>query len=378
VQRRKHYGHGARRVPTGVLLLGQLAALAIAATAGGQERRVALLNADPPIARALTVALSPWQLGVVPASALAPIGDLETASAGARVIATDQNADVVVWIAPAQRAGERGSLWVYDTANQQLVVRRLIVSPPFDAAAAAAVALSVKTILRSSPLVSQFTQAASDDTSAPSAPSATARPATVEPPPSIPVAPAPVEAPAAPSEPEAPHTSWRFETLIGARTPTGSSAAAEPCAELGLSLWPREQNGHLGWGIDVKGGTGLTLSSDTFQGEYRQGAIDATARLRAAAARWLSFELRGGPELIVTSFSGQPVSGPSIQTLRANPALDFGGVVDFTPWARVNLGLVGDATALLRFQRYSVAGVRVIDEPPVSVALGLRLSVEVD
>jgi hypothetical protein len=340
---------------------------------------VALLDADPPIARALTVALSPWQLGVVPITGAVPTGDLETASAGARVVATDQNADVVVWIAPAPRAGEKGSLWVYDTANQQLVVRRLTVSSPFDAAAAAAGALSVKTILRSSPLVSQFTQAASDDSSAPGG---TARPASSEPPPNMPPPPAPIEAPAtpaAPAEPEAaPHTSWRFETLVGARTPTGSSAAAEPCAELGLSLWPREQNGHLGWGIDVKGGTGVTLSSDSFQGEYRQGAIDATARLRAAVAGWLSFELRGGPELIVTSFSGQPAAGPSIQALRADPALDFGGVVDFTPWSRVNLGLVGDAAVLLRFQRYAIDGVRVMDVPPVALVLGIRLSVEVD
>lgn len=376
MQRRKQHGLGARRVLGGTLLLGQLAALATATAAEGQERRVALLDADPPIARALTIALSPWQLGVIPATGPTPTGDLETASVGARAIATDQNADVVVWIAPATRAGERGSLWVYDGASQQLVVRRLTVSPPFDAAAAAAVALSVKTILRSSPLVSQFTQPATEDVTA-SAQAGTSRPASEEPAP-IAAAPPRIEAPAAGPETQAAHAAWRFETSVGAHTPTGSGAPAEPWAQLGLSFWPPLSHGHLGWGIDVKGGTGLTVGSGASQGEYRQGALDLTARLREPAGRWLSFELRGGPELVLTSFSEQPAAGSSVHAFRANPALDLGGIVDFTAWARVNLGLVADAAALLRFQRYSIDGQRVFDEPPVALVLGLRLSVEVD
>jgi hypothetical protein len=261
---------------------------------------------------------------------------------------------------------------VYDTANQQLVVRRLKVSPPFDAAAAAAVALSVKTILRSSPLVSQYAQAASDEASGPTA----NVPAPVPAPPPAALASPPAEVSAEPSE--AARSSWRFETLLGARTPTGTGAPAEPWAELGLSLWPRNQGGHLGWGIDVKGGTGVALGGGAFQGEYRQGALDATVRLRGAATPWLSFELRAGPEVIVTSFAGTPAGSPSIQAFRVNPALDFGGVVDFTPWPRVNVGLVGDAAALLRFQRYSFDGSRIIDEPPAALVLGVRLSVEVD
>jgi hypothetical protein len=61
-----------------------------------------------------------------------------------------------------------------------------------------------------------------------------------------------------------------------------------------------------------------------------------------------------------------------------NPGLDLGGVVDFAPWTRVSLGVVGDAVALARFQRYALGGTSLLDEPLLSVLFGLRLSVEVD
>jgi len=368
VQRRRDFGRGAWWSPKGALILAQVAALAGASTAGAQERRVAALDADAPLTRALTVALSPWQLGVVPTPGPAPAPDFDTASARARVIALDQHADVVVWLVPPARPGEPGSLWVYDTASQQLVVRPLIVSPPFDAAAAAAVALSVKTILRGSPLVSQFAEEA--------APATTTAPPLV--PPAATAVPQETTDRPAESSSDAPPAPWRFETLVGARTPTGAGAAAEPWAELGLSLWPRAQGGHFGWGIGLQGGSGVSLASGAFDGSYRQGALDVTARLRTSATRWLSFELRAGPEIALTSFTGQATGAASIHALRVNPALDVGGIVDFAPWARVHLGLVGDAVLLLRFQRYALDGLEVLDEPPVALVLGVRLSVEVD
>jgi len=367
VQGRRDFGRGTWRIPKGALILGQVAALAGAHTAGAQERRVAAIDADAPLARALTVALSPWQLGVVPTPGPAPAPDFDTASTRARVIALDQHADVVVWLVPAARPGEPGSLWVYDTASQQLVVRPLIVSPPFDAAAAAAVALSVKTILRGSPLVSQFVEEATPPIA--SAPPIAAPPASAVPPDTI-------ERPAESSN--AAQAPWRFETLVGARTPTGAGAPAEPWAELGLSMWPRAQGGHFGWGIGLQGGSGVSLASGAFDGAYRQGALDVTARLRTSATAWLSLELRAGPEIAVTSFTGQATGAASIHALRVNPALDVGGIVDFTPWTRVHLGLVGDAAMLLRFQRYAFDGLEVIDEPPIALVLGARLSVEVD
>lgn len=122
----------------------------------------------------------------------------------------------------------------------------------------------------------------------------------------------------------------------------------------------------------------MALASGAFDGSYRQGALDVTARLRTSATRWLSFELRAGPEVALTSFTGQAAGAAPVRAVRVNPALDVGGIVDFTPWARVHLGLVGDAAVLLRFQRYAFDGLEVLDEPPVALVLGVRLSVEVD
>lgn len=63
----------------------------------------------------------------------------------ARDIARDERADVLVWVS-ASDAGH--ALWIYDVASDHASARELEISPPFEPATAAAVALAVKTLLR--------------------------------------------------------------------------------------------------------------------------------------------------------------------------------------------------------------------------------------
>lgn len=332
--------------------------------AAGSSGRVVVIDVEPRVIDALVVALSPWSLTVVRAPGPSPVEEIEAAAARARVVAADEHAGAVVWIAAPRPPELQATLWVYDAETLELTVRPLSAWAPFDDAGAAAVALSVKTILRDSPLLAQETPPA------PAPAVAIAPPAPSSFTPSAP-------APAAPAS-----IAWRFETLLGARAPTGAGAAVEPRAAIGGSLWPSAlagQAGQAGLGLELQAGSGVSVGTPAFQGELRGASLEITARLRVQARRWLAFEFQGGPAVWLTSLDGQALaSGATLHALRLDPALDASAVADLAVAARIDLGLALGASALLRFQRYALDGAPLITEPTWVGVFGLRLSVEVD
>jgi len=332
------------------------AAVWVSSTAEAREGRVVVIDVDPRVADALVVALSPWSLTVVRSPGPSPAPDLDSASALARAVASDQHAGAVVWIAPPRPPDGQATLWVYDAQTLQLAVRPLTVGEPFDDAGAAAVALSVKTVLRASPL-------------------AAPEPA---PPEEVPARepPRPV---APPQPPPPPPSAWRLETIVGVRAPTGTSANVEARAALGASVWPAGFAGRFGTGLEIQGGPGVSVGTPSFQGELREASLEATARLRATGGRWLAFELEGGPGLFLASLDGQVIpTGVHLHALRLDPSLELGGIFDVTTSARVSIGALVDGSALLRFQRYALDGRPLLSGPAVILLAGLRLSVEVN
>jgi hypothetical protein len=354
----------ARLLPRLLRRLTIVAAL-VTSAAEAREGRVVVIDVDPRVADALVVALSPWSLTVVRAPGPSPTLDVDAASARARVIAAEQHAGAVVWIAPPRPPEEQATLWVYDAETLQLAVRPLSAGEPFDYAGAAAVALSVKTVLRASPLA------------APEPPP--------EPPPGAahgtrPEVPPPEATPPLPASRPTPQNAWRLETMVAVRAPTGANAVVEPVAALGGSVWPAAFGRHGGIGLEIQAGPGVSVETPAFHGELREASLEATARVRAQGGRWFALELEGGPGLFLTSLVGQALlpSGPQLHALRLDPSLAFGGVADVNPSARVSVGVLVDGSALLRFQRYSLDGAPLISGPAVIVVSGLRLSVEVD
>jgi hypothetical protein len=346
---------GPRRLPR-LLRRLTLAAALITSAAEAREGRVVVIDVDSRVADALVVALSPWSLTVVRTPGPSPTFDFDAASARARAIAAEQHAGAVVWIAPPHPPELQATLWVYDAETLELAVRPLTALEPFDDAGAAAVALSVKTVLRASPLV------------VPEPPPEEA--------PSLPP-PAPRAVPEAP--PATPQNAWRVETTLGVRAPTGTGVEIEPRAMLGASVWPAVFGGHGGFGLGIQAGPGVSVETPAFQGEVREASAEATARLRTTGGHWFAFELAGGPGLFLTSLGGQVLpTGPHLHALRLDPSLGLGGVVDVTPSARVSLGVLVDGSALLRFQRYALDGSPLLSGPAVIGLAGLRLSVEVD
>src|SRR5260370_10999439 len=260
----------------------------LAPSARCQGRKVVGVEADSRVLTALDVALTPWSLSVGPAPGPPPEGDLESASARARAIAAAQGAGAVVWIAKARGPDETGSLCVYDAQTGQLVVRPLTVAPPLNDAAAAAIALSVKTILRSSPL---------SEVEAPAPAVVPPAPRTVPP---VPVAP---EQPAPPQVRETASV-WRLEAIVGARTPTGTGNLAEPRAALGLSAWPQAFGGHFALGAVLEAGPGVPIDSagggpDPYPGAVRGTSLAAPGPPRAQARRWPCLGRPAGPRRLL-------------------------------------------------------------------------------
>jgi hypothetical protein len=338
----------------------------VATPAYAGERLVVVVDVDPRVSDALVVALSPWSLTVVRSPGPAPSSDLDASSSRASSIATEQHAGAVVWIAAPRGPGEQPTLWVYDAQTKQLAVRPLSASAPFDDAGAAAVALSVKTILRASPLATEVP--APEPPTSPSPSIAAEAPSTDRNTEAGAHAPSPVSTRA-----------WRFETILGVRAPTGAGAAVEPRAALGASVWPAVFGDHAGLGLTIQAGPGVSVGTGSFQGELREGSAEVTARLRTRAGQWLAFELECGPALFLTSLDGQAVSdGAHLHALRLDPAINLGAIADLALGARVSLGVLLEGSALFRFQRYSLDGAPLLNGPAVLGLGGLRLSLEVD
>lgn len=121
-----------------------LASLSVAKPASAENRSVAVVAPDPQLLRALDVALAPWGTNIT------EVHPIESPAAmapdRARAIARETRADVVLWVSPD---GGRQTVWIYDATLDHVGSRRVDATPPFDPTTAAAVALSVKALLRS-------------------------------------------------------------------------------------------------------------------------------------------------------------------------------------------------------------------------------------
>ena len=126
-------------------LSASLLAMLMTALAGAANGTVLLLEPDPEFERAIRSVLEPWDTAVVVQKLGGPGNTMPASAERARAIATQSNAEAVVWVS---QSNEGTALWMYDVRSDRVVARELSSRPPFDQGTAASVALMVKTLLR--------------------------------------------------------------------------------------------------------------------------------------------------------------------------------------------------------------------------------------
>ena len=304
--------------------------------ASAEGRRVAAVSPDVQLARALDIALSPWGASVtqVDVGEPGPSGAMSTDQA--RTIARASKVDVVMWVAESKG---RYAVWIYDLASNRARRRDLDAGPPFDATTAAAVALSIKALLR-------FT--------------------VVAPPP---------ERLTPPSE----GATWAFGVGASVASHNGTELLFEPRTELSGGFWPAVLGHRWGLIVGASAGFGVHVDSPTARGTFHASLSDFS--LRAALATriplrsWLAFEASAGAAVHFVNLQGTIDSQPPQQitvdrfdgAFEPRIALSFdvlGGLVRIAPWLGVSI--------LTAWQRFVVYGETKLEVSPTTAELGLR------
>jgi hypothetical protein len=313
-----------------------------AASEGPNEtRRVAAIDPDAELARALNIALSPWGTTVtkVQIDVTAPIVDER-----ARAIAQQTHADVVMWV--SEHHGHY-AVWIYDVASDHTSLRDLTTSPPFDATTAASVALSVKALLRLTvvaPPRERFGAA--------------------QPPP----------------EPD-----WTFGLSTSLADHAGSASLLEPRGALYASYWPRIFGHYVGAEIGLSTGLGVSVNQKTPTGTVFNGTLAdfggrAAIGARTPLASWLGVELSLGATVHLVSLKADVTSGGVTRKYPAVTRVDGGfepqvaftvailhDVLRVAPWAGV--------TVLTVWQRFLVEKQVQLEVSPLTIEGGIRAEV---
>jgi len=287
------------------------------------------------LARAITIALTPWDLDVVRAASGPPGATLPAAEQRARGVAADLRADVVVWVTPG---GEQSVLWFYDAESQHVGSRVVDAPLPYDEPTAAAVALTLKTLLRTSA-----------------------------------VAP-PAERLAVPRA--RPEPAVHLEAMAGLRLL--APRTAEPRGGIGVAWWTRLAGLRAGLGMAVTLGPGVDIGSEIFTGRYTDASLSPSVRARFDLGQRIVLEPHIGGTLHVTTLDG--VVAPDlggIHASRIDGSLDVGAVIAIRLAANLDVGVFASTSYMTRYQTYTVGDRNVLDLSSLTGELGLRLALGV-
>jgi hypothetical protein len=308
-----------------------IALVSHAASAIAAARRIALVHAEPALVRSVDLALYPWDIEVVEVPDTPPDSDAPDASALAQSIAERHQADAVAWIA----RGDAPLLWFFDATSASLQSRALPATSGDDAAGYAAVALTLKTFVRATPLEPRLT-------------------------------PAPAPRPA---------SSWetRMEIAGMVRVPLGG-AGGEPRIGLWASEWYGTSRVMWGAALGASAGLGMTFDDGVSRGSLEDVDARASLRARVRIAARVAFEPRlgGSAHFERAEVTTTPATLGEAR-LRVNPSIDAGL---FLGWEASDTfaWLIGlEALYSLRYQRW-LAGERVVFAPsPLWLQAGTSL-----
>ena len=370
---------------------------------GGLER-IVLVNADPALVHAARVALgADYQLSTREEEEPPKLG-----AASAQVIEAFRNAAqqtgaaVVVWTRPGPRMQE---LSVYDAAADRLLGARPLPRRPLDDVTAAAVILSLKTLLRQpedrqlpepEAVVPSHAPVTAPESTAPFAPT----PQTQQPVPSAAVVSQPAktlqraeagEAPGvvvpaepAPLDTSAQARSQRSEPAAAGASRLDLSLAAGAArlerrveARLGLSTawWPSSKQ--LGVRVSAEAGPPLAAQGRGEGARLFDAALALGVHLRSKPTR--AWQVAGGlgPRVELTRVSGEVRPRTAIDVLRVTPGLDLlvGARVCWS--SRWFVGVSAYLSVALRTQRYWVDDMLVFDLARFRVGAAIELGYSV-
>jgi hypothetical protein len=362
------------RVPQ--LWLVGVIALTDAAGAAAQApltaaHRVVLVRPGPALEGAARTALEPWAIEIAVVDGPSPGATAPRANETARELALAHAAGAVVWVSQSEQAY---AVWVYDFETDQVVSRRLAGPPPFDAPAAAAVALSVKTLLRHSaaapeserygaelpPTAARATAGAPSGAVPPVAASVDLRKADVH------------SSDGSTDRRSAAALSW-LDLQLDATLGFGlarSRGSVEPRFGGMIVWWPQVGS----FGVSMRGalGTGVSLDATRVDGLLLDVNTTLAARARGVLLRELQLSAAAGPGLHVTVLDGSlRTSGRDVRALRGVPSVELELAADWLASRRFRVGVRGGLSWLLRPQRYLVRGQPVLELSRTAFETGL-------
>lgn len=308
--------------PARALLIALSLFLYAVGSAASEPGRLALVEPDAELERAVRVALSAWRTDVIRANIRGPGNTMPGSADTARAVARQYAALAVIWIS---KSDDGYALWMYDARADRVVARRLSSPPPFDDATAASVALAVKTLLRHSDL------------------------------------PPPTERLAVPATPRP----WLSASLLGALRP---AATAPNANELRFGLrgmaWPFRATSLLvfGGGLEVTAGPGVPIEGPRFAGRWTETMVLVVASLRLDLGSDIDLSLDPGFGTSITHLGGSSSETSEASGItRANLLAALRAGAGYRAGPLLRFGLSAGMQRPLRTQAYRVGGVRVLD-----------------
>ena len=297
--------------------------------------KLGLISLPPTLRAAIALALEPWRIHVIELDDVAPPSSVPEAAAAARVIAVARSVDAVTWVT---RTTESRTLWLYDLRDEQLVLRP-IHGDPEDEAAAAALALTLKTLLRSSTIAPPEEQRGSRTPSPESPP---------------------------------PRRFW-FEAEGGVRLATIGNRAIAPRIGLSFAYWPAAAAGHAGAVLRVEDGLGFSVRTSEFQGRLADHDLGIGLRGNVPLGDGVRLEPGLGGTLHLTTLDGAPIDGRATSLTRVDPSIDLGMALAVPLGKGFEAGVRLNAAFWTRWQRYELGGGTYFDVSPIQLTASLFL-----
>ncbi len=305
------------------------------ATSKAESKRVVLVDPGTALLDAVTGALEPWGIVVSTVSSPNPGATMPATATSAQGVAGRQGAAALVWIS---KAASGYALWVFDRATSKLMTRRLARPPPYDEPTAAAVALTIKTLLRHSFAAPERQRFGSTKSERP----VTSPPRTVK--------------------VTTPRWTFGFEGWFGVR-----ARGAEPRVGGLLSFRPSLWNRRWSLALGLRSGPGISLDDAGFVGHHSDTVALVLSELRVDFSERVAIYPALGGALHFTQLDGAIIaSGMRAKVGRVNPAVLASIKLDVRV-ARLRFGVRGQVSYVSRRQEYTIGTQTVLDLPAMEL-----------